>query len=454
MNMSFASLLSQITKDKKLEEKTRLSGLANQSKAPSSLAKSPADSRASPVAAVHRTLQPGKTQPKTYFDDEDPAVRRLKEARRKEREKLQERKAGASRSKSRSRTKSQPDSAARSRSMKPASASPLAKSAGQSSSASPPVSVATKSRFKNKPYLKSSRNTSPAADSGTAAPKLSFRELMKQAESIEKPVVASTPFKTAKKHIGNEPSKAYQSLQKSRSRENEYLHSSALSSRRNGSRPPASPPPRASHKLDISTGPRSRPFKASSSASSNPQRRKPALAQPNPDLLSKLKKRQSQLQSKQSGQTYPSTRRKLSGSKSQDAYGIDAGDSDGSDDYGYGNGYDDYEDDGFIVDDEEEEEEGYGDNVEYHNRIRKEKKRRMESQGYNKEEIWEIFNRGKKRNYYDRDAYDSDDMEATGTEILEDEERTLKQAKLDDLREQKLLERKAAEKKRMLHKKD
>ena len=447
--MSFASLLSQITKDKKLEEKTRLSGLANQSKASSSLAKSPASSRASPAAATHRTHQPGKAQPKTYFDDEDPAVRRLKEARRKEREKLQECKAGASNSKSKAKGKTQPASPARARSSKPSSASPLIKRAGQGSSASPPVPVVTKSRFKNKPYLKNSRNTSSVTDSGPAPPKLSFRELMKQAESIDKPIVASTPFKAAKKQNNNEPSRAYQSLQKSRSRENEHFHSAALSSRRNGSRPPASPPPRTSHKLDIPTGPRSRPSQTSSNLPSNSHRRKPALAQPNPDLLNKLKKRQTQLQSKHSGQPYPNNRRKPSGSKSQDAYDIDAGDSEDSDDYGYAYGYNDYEDDGFIVDDEEEE--GYEDDAEYHRKVRKEKERRMESQGYNREEIWEIFNRGKKRNYYDRDVYDSDDMEATGTEILEDEERTLKQAKLDDLKEQKLLERKAAEKKKMLH---
>ena len=43
-------------------------------------------------------------------------------------------------------------------------------------------------------------------------------------------------------------------------------------------------------------------------------------------------------------------------------------------------------------------------------------------------------------------------MEATGNEILEDEERTLKQAKLDDLREQRLLEEHARRKNKLLHK--
>ena len=140
-----------------------------------------------------------------------------------------------------------------------------------------------------------------------------------------------------------------------------------------------------------------------------------------------------------------------------DSYSIDVGDDDDDDledEYGYGYGYNDEydsQDDGFIVDEDEE-----GENMAAAAKAARRQRRdydNMRSQGYSKDEIWEIFNRGKKRSYYDRyDDYDSDDMEATGTEILEDEERTLKQAKLDDLREQKLLAQKALQKRKITKK--
>ncbi|KAG7661250.1 uncharacterized protein J8A68_005246 [[Candida] subhashii] len=55
---------------------------------------------------------------------------------------------------------------------------------------------------------------------------------------------------------------------------------------------------------------------------------------------------------------------------------------------------------------------------------------------YDRDEIWAIFNRGKKRSHYDRYDYDSaDDMEATGAEILEEEYRSRRNAELEDRRE-------------------
>lgn len=56
---------------------------------------------------------------------------------------------------------------------------------------------------------------------------------------------------------------------------------------------------------------------------------------------------------------------------------------------------------------------------------------------YDREEIWAIFNRGKKRSYYqDRVAdEDSDDMEATGAEILREEHESRRKAELEDKRE-------------------
>lgn len=83
--------------------------------------------------------------------------------------------------------------------------------------------------------------------------------------------------------------------------------------------------------------------------------------------------------------------------------------------------YDEYEEDSdvgsFIASDDEEE-------------IEQEVER-----GYNRDEIWAIFNRGKKRSHYEADDYDSDDMEATGAEILEEELRSKRRAELEDKKE-------------------
>lgn len=83
--------------------------------------------------------------------------------------------------------------------------------------------------------------------------------------------------------------------------------------------------------------------------------------------------------------------------------------------------YDDYDEDSesFIVSDEEE--------ADYHN---------THAPDYDRDEIWAIFNKGKKRSYYDRYDEDSaDDMEATGAEILEEEMRSKRNAELEDRRE-------------------
>lgn len=58
------------------------------------------------------------------------------------------------------------------------------------------------------------------------------------------------------------------------------------------------------------------------------------------------------------------------------------------------------------------------------------------NQDYDRDEIWAMFNRGKKRADYERyDDYDSDDMEATGAEILAEEMRSKRTAELEDRRE-------------------
>ena len=85
------------------------------------------------------------------------------------------------------------------------------------------------------------------------------------------------------------------------------------------------------------------------------------------------------------------------------------------------NNYYDEEDDSdmddFLDDDEEEEDDGGVDN------------------GYDRDEIWAIFNRGRKRQQYAYDDDDSDDMEATGAEIFEEENRSKRRAELEDRRE-------------------
>lgn len=69
-----------------------------------------------------------------------------------------------------------------------------------------------------------------------------------------------------------------------------------------------------------------------------------------------------------------------------------------------------------------------------------------QDQGYDRDEIWAIFNRGKKRTYYNADS-DSDDMEATGAEIWQEEDRSKRDAMLEDKREAEEEARRAALKK-------
>jgi protein SPT2 len=104
----------------------------------------------------------------------------------------------------------------------------------------------------------------------------------------------------------------------------------------------------------------------------------------------------------------------------------------------YGDDGDEYDDDeeldGFVVSDEED-----------HNQY--------QEADYDRDEIWAMFNKGKKRSYYDKyDDYDSDDMEATGAEILDEEFRSRRTAELEDrkeaLEEQRLAAAKRARKNR------
>lgn len=94
---------------------------------------------------------------------------------------------------------------------------------------------------------------------------------------------------------------------------------------------------------------------------------------------------------------------------------------------------DDYDDDddldSFVEDDEEEDD--YDDN--------------------HRSEIWAMFNRGKKRSYY-ADDYDSDDMEATGAEIFDEEFQSRLDAEREDRKEMEQEKRLQALKKKRLGK--
>lgn len=78
--------------------------------------------------------------------------------------------------------------------------------------------------------------------------------------------------------------------------------------------------------------------------------------------------------------------------------------------------YDDYEEDmdDFIASSEEEQEVDLG---------------------YDRDEIWAMFNRNKKRPQQWQDDYDSDDMEATGAEVFDEESRSKRFAEIEDREE-------------------
>lgn len=94
----------------------------------------------------------------------------------------------------------------------------------------------------------------------------------------------------------------------------------------------------------------------------------------------------------------------------------------------------------FIVDDEEEEEDVAA----------------VEDVGYDRDEIWKMFNKGRtRRDFDDVDDDDDDlyDMEADGDEILREEERAAKRARLEEKKELELERRRVEEKRRRLGKK-
>lgn len=156
-------------------------------------------------------------------------------------------------------------------------------------------------------------------------------------------------------------------------------------------------PPSATSSARRSPNPASRP----SSRPTEPVPSRPKFAQPSAKLQAKLDAKRKRQQERKSKSTT----------------------------YGYEE--DSYESD-FIVDDEEEQEEE-GD--------------------YDRDEIWKMFNRGKSRSDYVDYDDDLSDMEATGSEVLNEELRSAKRAKLEERAEAERERRRVEEKRRRLGKK-
>lgn len=74
--------------------------------------------------------------------------------------------------------------------------------------------------------------------------------------------------------------------------------------------------------------------------------------------------------------------------------------------------------------------------------------RSNEDAGFDRDEIWALFNRGKKRSDYAFDDYEDDNMEANEMEIFEEEERASKMARIEDKREEEWLKKHEQDKKR------
>ncbi|CDO96073.1 unnamed protein product [Kluyveromyces dobzhanskii CBS 2104] len=248
--------------------------------------------------------------PQNYVREVDPAIRRLKEARRL--------KQGIS-------------------------ATPVKSASEPKKKASAKNEVAI---YKKKPGVNTAKTNPVFVPKRDPVKKLSFDELMKQAEnkSKESPKEISKPL--PKKLGFDKAAKLNVSKQKSLAKHSE-------------------PAKRQKSKVMVKSFAR--------------------IAQPNEKLAKKLKLKE---------QKWENSRRRDQHYDSED-------DEDLSD---------------FIEDDEIDENET------------------SRAQPYDRDEIWSIFNKGSKRKYYDSD--EDDDMEANEMEILEEEERATKMAKLEDKKEQ------------------
>ncbi|GME66889.1 unnamed protein product [[Candida] boidinii] len=325
-------------------------------------------------------------------------------------------------------------------------------------------------RSRSTPRFQMNHNNSPSSSASPTGPKLSFEDLIKQAEQIDTSKLLYDPIKKSP-----DPESKRRLSRKNGLNSNSNEHSEDLNLAK-PHHPTLTTPSGPSHLANFNastrydssnrrmmadrarqknSGPISRDHKFQSVQAHPPQPPKqkevlvrPApIAKPSESLLRKLKTKK---EIERAGdQRRPHTNNKQPNRPSQfprkkkDAYGIDADDNDDEDDEDLDDfiEYDD-DDDGFIVDDEEDGED-------YEQRRRKS----IKEKGYDRDEIWSMFtNRPDRKRNYDYYDDDEDDMEATGSEILEEEEMAARQARLDDIREQKLLEQRALEKQRRLKK--
>lgn len=357
--MGFASLLSELSSGKPLR-----SGASTKS------VQQPVKKSQTSVPAVTAVKRPSSSSSYSRSPSnsiEDPAVRRLKEARRKEREAREAK-------------------------------SPSTKKSTSSTSKPKPKSQSLQQRKKPNP---TPPPPPPSHKTVSTGPKLSFKQLMKHADTIDTSKLAYAAVKKPSLSDAKpKPSKSLQSIKRAERMQNGRPITQQKSRVKNRQ-------PIGERKPNI-----------------------PTFAKPSPELMKRIKakeKLQQHQQQKQQGRNTMNRQGYKPEKKPKDKFGIDAEeDSDDDDSYGYSNQYyDDGDDDNFIVDDFENE--------------------------YSKGEIWNMVNQNKRRSY--NDSYDDfeDDMEATGAEIFEEEELALKQAKLDDKREKMLLEKRAAEKRRKLN---
>lgn len=404
--MSFSSLLAEITKDKKLEDKLKKEekkfiGLH-------SLNKKNAKSRTQPVRKSDNvtkwktsgpTRNVGLKSESLHRDYRpDPAVERLKAARRKERERLQaikDAKFGKKVTRRSATSGSRPSVQGRLKNH--VSARSRATSSGK----------ATRPKRSTSRHNRAIEAIKPLKVTAVG-PKMSFKELMKKADEMKE--MPHPTVQHVKRDIG--------------------MHKEAHVAHR-----------RPQNVKEIR---RARPrLQLHSSFSGRPSK----------ELLEKLSRRKAKQKAREKVKRAIRTSRPVQSfqtrkeEKHTDKYGIDATDSD-DDDGSYDEDVssrhrrldDDLDD--FIVDDEDDD------------RATKENRHRaaIKRDGYDRDEIWSIFNRGRKRRRdYGYDSYedmdeDDDDMEATGAEVLDEEERTLRQAKLDDRKEAAILERHRQEK--------
>ncbi|CAK7903618.1 protein Spt2p [[Candida] anglica] len=239
----------------------------------------------------------------------------------------------------------------------------------------------------------SGRNPASSSTTPTAPPKkkMKFNELMKKASQIDHSKLSITPTIRPKSTSTTPP------IQKR----------PTVASKR----PPPPPPPPSSRPVSSKRPPTT----SSTTASKRPPGVPGTNTRPSGPLP--IRKPSSALE------------RKLNSKKNSSVSSSRVGESTSY-------GYSDYESDSadsFIVDDEEEETAAAA---------------AAAKTDYDRDEIWAIFNRGKKRSHYEYDDYDSDDMEATGAEVLEEERRSKRNAELEDRREWEEEQRRAEEKRR------